>query len=257
MTGLAGDLYQGETTHLRFGPRPHRLRYSMFQILIDIDAARRLNQTLFVFSHNRFNLFSFYDADHGDGRAHGLRAWVDETLLKGGIDLAGGEVRLLCMPRVLGHVFNPISLYFCRRACGQLAAMIYEVNNTFGERHFYLIPGEEVGGQIVQSCVKRFYVSPFMDMAMTYEFKVLTPGERIRVAIKGRNEDDELVIAASFSGKRLPLSDKSLMTAFVANPFLTLKVVGAIRFEAARLLLKGLRPRSRPPLPATPVTFAG
>jgi DUF1365 family protein len=249
VSGLAGDIYTGEVVHRRFLPRSHHLRYSMFQILIDIDAAPDLDRALRLFSHNRFNLFAFHDADHGEGRRGGLRAWVDETLAAFGIDLDGGEVRLLCMPRMLGHVFNPLSLYFCQRRGGELAAMIYEVNNTHGERHFYVIPTVEEGGRIRQSCAKTFYVSPFMDMDMTYDFTVLSPGERIAVTVEGSDSRGERLIAASFCGRRGPLTDATLAAAFASHPLLTLKVVAAIRIEAMRLVLKGLRARRWSPAP--------
>lgn len=248
MNGPPGAIYLGEVAHQRFRPRSHSLRYSMFQILIDIDAAPRLDRALRLFSHNRWNLFSFHDADHGDGRAP-LRAFIDAKLAAAGIDLAGGEVRLLCMPRVLGHVFNPLSIYFCRHATGPLAAVIYEVNNTFGERHFYVLGAAEVNGRIVQSCPKAFFVSPFMDMAMTYDFTVLSPGERIAVNVAARDAEGSPVIAARFAGVRSDLSDRTLLRVFVTHPLVTLKVVAAIHFEAIRLVLKGLRPRRRPTAP--------
>jgi len=246
----AGALYIGEVTHRRFRPRRHRLRYSMFQTLIDIDRAQDLGRALRLFSHNRFNLFSFHDADHGDGRRGALRAFVEARLAAVGIDLAGGEVRLLCMPRVLGHVFNPLSVYFCRRPGGELAAMIYEVNNTFGERHFYVMAAVEEDGRIVQSCAKAFYVSPFMDMAMTYDFTLLAPGYRIAVTVGGRDAQGSRVIAACFAGVQAELSDRTLLRVFFTHPLVTLKVVAAIHFEAIRLLLKGLRLRPHPSAPS-------
>lgn len=248
MSPPCGAIYIGEVAHQRFRPRAHSLRYSMFQILIDLDAAPSLDRALRLFSHNRWNLFSFHDADHGDGRAP-LRACIDAKLAAAGIDLAGGEVKLLCLPRVLGHVFNPLSVYFCRHATGPLAAVIYEVNNTFGERHFYVLAAAEVNGRIVQSCPKAFFVSPFMDMAMTYDFTVLSPGERIAVNVAGRDAEGSPVIAARFAGVRSELSDRTLLRVFVTHPLVTLKVVGAIHFEAIRLLLKGLRLRSRAAAP--------
>ena len=145
MTAFASGLYAGAVTHRRFRPKTHRLRYSMFQMLFDLDETPSLARRLRLFSHNRFNLFSFFDRDHGDGRAGPLRAWVEETCAAAGIDLEGGPVRLLCMPRLLGHVFNPLSLYYCHRRDGTLAAMLYEVNNTFGERHSYLIAAVFLG----------------------------------------------------------------------------------------------------------------
>jgi len=252
---LASAFYAGAVTHRRLSPTPHRLRYSMFQILFDLGETPALARRLRFFSHNRFNLFSFHDRDHGDGRARGLRAYVEETLSAGGISLGGGPIRLLCMPRLLGHVFNPLSIYYCHRADGTLAAMFYEVNNTFGERHSYLIavpPGAE--GPIRQTCEKAFHVSPFMDMAMTYEFKVTMPRETLTTAIRGRAPDGSPIIVAAFAGRRRELTDRVLVHALFAYPLLTVKVVAAIHFEGLKLMLKGLRLRPRPPAPAHAVT---
>jgi len=255
VSGFASALYAGAVVHRRFRPRGHHLRYRMFQMLLDLDEAPRLAGALRLFSHNAFNLFSFHDRDHGDGRPD-LRAWVDDVLGAAGITIAGGSVRILCMPRMLGHVFNPLSLYFCRRADGALAAMIYEVNNTFGQRHSYLIPAVEgAGGAIRQTCAKAFHVSPFMDMAMSYDFQVTAPAAHIATTIEGRDSDGELIIAASFAGRRRAITGQTLLRAFFEYPLLTLKVVAAIHWEAVKLILKGLRVRPVPPAPNEAVTL--
>ena len=158
----ASALYGGSLSHHRFAPRPHRLRYAMFQMLLDLDEAPDLGRRLRLFSYNRFNLFSHHDRDHGEGRRGALRSWVEDVLAEAGISIAGGRVMLLCMPRLFGHVFNPLSIYYCFRIDGSLAAMLYEVNNTFGQRHCYLIEATAGdGGEIRQACDKAFYVSPF------------------------------------------------------------------------------------------------
>ncbi len=257
MSAFASGLYAGVVTHQRSRPKAHRLRYSMFQMLFDLDETPRLANALRLFSHNRFNLFSFFDRDHGDGRPGPLRAWVEETLAAAGIPLEGGAIRLLCMPRLFGHVFNPLSIYYCHRADGSLAAMLYEVNNTFGERHSYLIavpPG--ASGPIRQTCAKAFHVSPFMGMEMTYDFKVTTPGESVTTAVNASDGQGAPVLAAAFFGRRREFADRELVHALVAYPLLTLKVVAAIRFEAVKLILKGVRPRPRPAAPAHAVTVA-
>ncbi len=259
MNALASAFYAGAVIHRRLSPTPHRLRYSMFQMLFDLDETPALSRRLRFFSHNRFNLFSFHDRDHGDGdgRAGALRAYVEETLSAAGIALGGGPIRVLCMPRLLGHVFNPLSIYYCHRPDGALAAMLYEVNNTFGERHSYLIavpPGAKA--PIRQSCEKAFHVSPFMDMAMTYDFKVTTPGETLTTAIRGGAPDGSPIIVAAFTGRRRELTDRVLFHALFAYPLLTVKVVAAIHFEALKLILKGLRLRPRPPAPDHAVTVA-
>ena len=257
MSGAASCLYLGEVSHRRFAPRAHRLRYRMFQMLLELDEAPGLARRLRLFSVNRFNLFSHYDSDHGSGGGS-LRAYVEETLREAGVTLPGGRIYLLCMPRILGHVFNPLSLYFCHRADGSLAAMLYEVNNTFGQRHSYLIPATaDADGVIRHGCAKAFHVSPFKDMAMTYAFQVSAPGETIATTIHGRAPDGALIIAAAFAGRRRALTDGALLRALVGFPMLTLKVVAAIHFEAAKLWLKGVRLRPVPPLPAEAVTVVG
>ncbi len=253
MTG-ASALYAGIVTHQRFAPTRHRLRYGMFQMLFDLDELPALSTRLRLFSHNRFNLLGFHDRDHGEGGVH-LRAWVEATLAAAGHPIVGGQILLLCMPRVLGHVFNPLSIYFCHDRDGALAAMLYEVNNTFGERHSYLIPlGGPAGEVIHQSCAKAFHVSPFMDMAMTYDFRISRPGETIATTVHGKDAAGALLIAAAFTGARRELSDASLAGALVRYPLLTLKVVAAIHLEAVKLILKGLRLRPRPPPPGAAIS---
>ena len=256
--GFISALYTGAVTHQRFAPRRHHLRYAMFQMLFDLDETPALARRLRLFSHNAFNLVGFHDRDHGDGRRL-LRAWVEETLDRAGMPIDGGRILLLCMPRILGHVFNPLSIYFCHRRDGALAAMLYEVNNTFGERHSYLIPVSDpaaapTDAPIRQSCAKAFHVSPFMDMAMTYDFQITPPGATIATTIHGKDPAGALLIAATFTGARRDLTDGALAGALLRHPLLTLKVVVAIHFEALKLVLKGLRLRQRPPAPRQAVS---
>jgi DUF1365 family protein len=257
--GFISALYTGAVTHQRFAPRRHHLRYAMFQMLFDLDETSSLSNHLRLFSQNAFNLVSFHDRDHGDGRDGPLRGWVEETLDRAGAPIDGGRILLLCMPRVLGHVFNPLSIYFCHRRDGALAAMLYEVNNTFGERHSYLIPvsdsaADPMDAPIRQSCAKAFHVSPFMDMAMTYDFQITPPGETLATTVHGKDAAGALLLAAAFTGVRQPVTDGVLARAVLTHPLLTLKVVAAIHLEAAKLLLKGLRLRPCPPAPSEPVS---
>jgi DUF1365 family protein len=256
VTPAASGLYAGEVVHQRFAPRRHRLKYRLFQILFDLDDLPALSRRLRLFSHNRFNAFSFHDTDHGEGADAPLRDYVDRILLEAGLDLGGGRILLLCLPRVLGWVFNPLSVYYCHDAKGDLVAMIYEVKNTFGEQHSYVIPAGEAGdGPIIQSCQKGFYVSPFMDMDMTYDFRLTRPGETVATTIYGRDGFGSPLIFAAFTGQRQALSDRVLARVLVGFPLLTLGVVAAIHWEAIILALKGLRLRIRPAPPAEPVTL--
>jgi DUF1365 family protein len=147
-----------------------------------------------------------------------------------------------------------LSVYFCYQRDGSLAAMLYEVHNTFRERHAYLIPVDRTAGTIIdQRCRKRFYVSPFMDMDMNYRFRVAVPDQRIAVAIRAADQDG-LLLAAALSGDRLAMTDATLLRLLATHPLLTLKVIGAIHWHALRMVLKGFRLRSRPRPPAAPVT---
>ena len=246
----ASGLYPGLVAHRRYKPVVHALRYRIFQMLFDLDEIPALARSLRLFSHNRFNLLSFNDRDHLAATGQTLRQQVERHLSEAGIHLDGGAIRVLCMPRVLGCVFNPISVYYCHRRDGELAAMLYEVNNTFGERHCYLLPST---GAVAQECAKRLYVSPFFALDMVYRFRVSLPGKSVSVAIEGL-AGGETMITTSFTGARQELSDRSLLGAFLSHPLLALKVLGGIHWEALRLWRKGLRLQPRPPAPSKPVT---
>ena len=252
----ASALYTGEVEHLRLRPSRHALRYRLFNLLLDLDELPQLSRRLRLFGFDRAGVVSFHQRDHGAGAATGLRDWVDQQLQAAGLQ-TGGHVRLLCMPRVFGHCFNPLSVYFCYHPKGWLSAILYQVNNTFGQRHSYLIPvvGQEASGLVRQACEKAFYVSPFMDMDLRYEFVVHPPAGRIAVTVNVLDEAG-LLLRASFAGGRQPLTDGGLMSALVRSPFLGLKVVAGIHWEALKIWRKGIRLRPRPAAPAQPVTIA-
>jgi DUF1365 family protein len=254
MTDDASALYRGTVMHQRLRPKRHRLRYRVFSLLLDLDGLDALAARLKLFSRNRFNLFSFRDKDYGAGTSEPLRAQVERHMAAAGVAADGGPIRLLTMPRVLGYAFNPLSVYFCYRRSGDLAAILYEVNNTFGQRHSYLIPVTGSGdGAILQECSKQFYVSPFLDMEMTYLFRTVPPGERVGVAISGRDAQGPIIVASLFAN-RSPLTDPGLALAFATYPLLTLKVIAGIHWEALQIWLKGIGLRGRPRPPDRPVT---
>jgi DUF1365 family protein len=251
---LASCLYAGTVMHRRFKPRAHRLTYRLFWSLFDLDELPHLPSRLRLLSLNAFNLFGFYTADHGDGSARPLRQQVEDHLAAAGIDLDGGAIRLLCMPRLIGFVFNPISVYYCHHRAGALKAVLYEVHNTFGQRHSYLIPVDgDVGDALEQRCLKAFYVSPFMDMDIAYRFRLREPAERVALFIESSDALGPVLIA-SLAGARQALTDAALLRAFLGFPLMTLKVVAGIHWEALKLWLKGMRPRPRPAAPS-PITI--
>ncbi|MET0338532.1 MAG: DUF1365 domain-containing protein [Caulobacter sp.] len=249
----ASALYVGEVRHWRVRPREHVLRYRVFMLLLDLDAVDDVLSRLRLLARGRLGLMSFNAADYGDRSGRPLRGQVEVRLAEAGIE-AGGAIRLLTMPRILGYGFNPLSLYFCHRPDGALAAILYEVSNTFGERHAYLIATPQKGDDLVrQSAPKRFYVSPFMDMDLSYAFTVQPPGEKTSVAITVSDGEGPM-LTASFAGQRRPLTDGQLLRAWLGHPLLTFKVMVGIHWEALKIWRKGVGFRHRPPLPAHAVT---
>lgn len=252
--GYASGLYVGTVMHRRVKPVRHRLSYTVFSLLIDLDELPRLDQELRLFARNRFGLLGFRDRDFGPGDGTPLKAWAAGHLARAGIE-ADGPVRILCFPRVLGFVFNPLSVWFCHRRDGSLAAIIHEVSNTFGQRHSYLIPADPgPDGLVRQSCDKGFYVSPFMDMATTYHFRIRPPAGDLTLAIR-QTDAAGPVLHAALTARRVELTDGALLRAWVRHPLMTLKVVAGIHWEALRLWRKGMTIRPRPDAPADPVTI--
>lgn len=230
-------LYFGSVFHRRLGAHPHRFRYRLFWLYLDLDDLETLSGRLRLFSHNRFNLLSFNDRDHGDGGDRSLKAQALALLAASGLQVDIGAIRLFCMPRTLGYDFNPLSVYFCYRPDGALAALIYEVHNTFGGRHSYVMTAN-AAGPVRHACNKAFFVSPFLPMGLRYEFQVAPPGETIAIAIRAVGEDGP-ILRAALAGERRALTDRELLWAALAFPLVALKATAAIHWQALRLLAKG------------------
>jgi DUF1365 family protein len=254
VTGMHSALYSGSVAHRRLSPRRHRFRYRAFWLLLDLDELPALTQRLRLFSYNRFNLFSLRDADHGDGGERPLRRQIEDLLDEAGVAHRGGRIALFCMPRTLGFDFNPLSVYFCTDAGGRTVAIVYQVHNTFGDRHSYVIRVDAADGTVRQACDKGFYVSPFMDMALHYDFRVTIPADRVVVGI-GVSGPEGPVLHASLAGERRALTDRALFASFLSIPLVSLKVIAAIHFEAVKLWLKRFRFYHRPPPPARGATI--
>jgi len=232
-------LYVGEVVHARARPRKHRLRYRVFSLLLDLDELPVLDRTLRLFGHNRRAVLGFHDADHGDSEKGQLKAWVMSRLSSAGIATGDLRVRVLCYPRIFGYVFNPLTVYFCEKQDGTLLAILYEVCNTFHERHTYIIPAGKAEADVSHSCAKELYVSPFMPMDCRYDFRIRPPGEKVRVAIDESDSEGHLLFA-SFAGDRHEISDSALLKSLLTYPLMTLKVMGAIHWEALLLWMKGI-----------------
>lgn len=250
---VAAALYVGDVMHQRMKPFGHRFRYRVFSLLIDLDRLGEANELSALFSVNCRNVVSFYERDHAGEQ--GIRVHADNLLAQAG--LHARRILLVCYPRILGYVFNPLSVYYAYGERDQLIALIYEVRNTFGERHTYVGPVgcEEMSkAGLRQTCEKLFHVSPFVGMNMRYHFRMLPPGNGIRWRILETDRNCPL-LAATFSGRQVALTTSALAKLGASMPFLTFKIVGGIHWEALKLWLKGAKYTPRPPVPA-PVSIA-
>lgn len=243
--GLKSAVYQGHVMHHRFTPRRHRFIYRVFSACLDLDELPQLDQ-LKLFAVNRWGLFSFHEKDHGTGQGL-LRDEITQLLTDRGYASATASIRLLCYPRILGYTFNPLSVYFCYNQHDEPEVILYEVSNTFGQRHSYLLPASIQDDPVIRhQCDKLMYVSPFMPMDTAYGFRIRPPAEQVSVCIRQSDRSTEqAVLHATFSGKKQSLSDRQLIKLFITHPLMTLKVMAAIHWEALRLWQKGLRLQPR------------
>lgn len=254
-------IYAGKVTHKRMRPKQHFLLYSMFYMLLDIDEIDMIAKHHWLFSRNRRNLFSFFDRDHGNksgtcDQILPLRDYVENRLREAEIKHSGCRICLMTMPRIFGYVFNPLSVYFCHDDEDRLFALIYEVNNTFGQRHSYIFPLEgdaRKDNVFRQECDKEFYVSPFLDMNLVYDFTITRPAGSASIVINARDKNG-LLIATAFRGKRREFGDRQLLRLALIYPLLTVKVIAGIHWEALQIWLKGIGLRPRPKTPRQTTT---
>ena len=237
-------IYNGVVTHTRFKPVKHYLKYKTFSLFLDLDEIEKLDKTNPVFSFNKFNVFSFYNKDHGERDGKSLKDWALKNLKKFNIQENINKIKLLCYPRVFGYVFNPLSIFYCYEN-NILKVIFYEVKNTFNEQHTYIFKTKG-RDRIEQTCKKKFYVSPFMDMETNYDFKLLHPNEKLFVSIE-QTDKEGLVLKAVQTGEKKELNLKQLIINFFKYPLMTVKIISAIHFEAFLLWRKGAiyRPRDK------------
>ena len=233
-------LYVGEVMHRRHIPVGHRFTYGVYYLLIDIDELPTLDRQLVGFGFGRAAPFSFHARDHGPRDGSPLRPWFERQLAEAGIDLEGGAVRILTMPRVFGYVFNPISVWFGYGPAGDLRGVLYEVSNTFGQWHHHLFAAGAAGDELRHVFDKELAVSPFIGMEATYEFRVHSPDERASIVVR-EFEPAGQVLTATFVARRRELTTASLWGAFVSHPLITLKVMGGIQWQALQLVRKRVR----------------
>jgi DUF1365 family protein len=228
----------GMVRHRRLRPVEHAFAYKTYFLMLPM---RRLRDApCRALARNRFGLLAFHDRDHGDGRDDSL-AWLDQLLHAEGIADAVGEVWLQTYPRVLGYVFKPVSFWYCERADGSLAAIVAEVNNTFGERHCYLLAGEQLAyGRDLQAR-KVFHVSPFSQIVGGYRFRFMRSrsGDAERCVARVDHEDaDGALLQTSLSGRLAPLTPASVRAAFFGLPLMSFGVIARIHWQALRVWAK-------------------
>ena len=258
-TDAVAQLCFGQVRHKRLRPAPNAFAYATYYVRLPLRALGQAGFGCALFSRNRFNLLSFADADHGDGKQP-LVDWIDALLAAEGVQGADGEVWLQAMPRVLGFVFNPVSFWFCHRADGALRAVLCDVRNTFGERHFYLLDnGAVIADGAELTARKVFHVSPFCRVEGGYRFRFTrgahadTPGS-LSVACIDYEDADGPLLLTSLSGSAVPVSAASTARAFFGYPLMTVGVVLRIHVQALRLWLRRVPFFSKPVPPQVKVT---
>jgi uncharacterized protein len=241
MTVTDGAIFAGHVVHKRLRPKPHALRYGVFNMLLDLEQIDALSRRLRLFSHNRFNVFSFYDSDHGPGDGTAAIEIARNCLKGAALPHDGRRIQLLSYPRILGYVFNPLSVFYVYAPDGMLETLIYEVNNTFGERTSYVVAAGDMqtSGVYAQAARKSMFVSPFASGAGGYGFRITNPGDEAVVAVL-LSDDDGALIKTHFRGTREAMTDMRLAGLLLRFPLLTFKVMAAIHWEALKLWLKGV-----------------
>jgi DUF1365 family protein len=240
--GLNSCLYECDVVHRRLRPKRHAFEHRIMMMYADLDELPQIHRSLRLLSHNRANLYSFREADYFPTGVPGeLKARVLAYLRGQGIELpADGKVRLLTLPRTLGYIFNPISIYFCSNTAELPVCAIAEVGNTFGEKKLFLLPlkpNKRHAERFSVRAPKEYYVSPFSDLDISFDFDCLLPQERLQVRIEDWDRDGKLLIS-HLRGKRVMLTDWQLARFAVKFPALTLKVITLIHWHALRLALK-------------------
>ena len=236
---MTSSIYNGTVIHKRFKPKIHFFKYKVFSLLIDLSELNILDKKINFFSYNKFNLISFFDKDHGERNGSSLVEWVKKNLKENKINTENIKIKLLCYPRILGYVFNPLSVFYIYDSDEKLISVLYEVKNTFGEQHTYIFKVEN-NNLIQHSCEKKFHVSPFIEMDCNYFFRILKPAEKISVIID-QYQSNEKILYASQDGKRTEFTSSELIKSYLKHPLMTFKIISAIHFEAFKLWAKGIK----------------
>jgi DUF1365 family protein len=236
-------LYTGSIVHARATPAENVFRYPLSFFVLDLDELPELERRLRLFSVNRRNVVTLQDRDHFDDDGRSVKEKAIAFARAGGVDLPDdARVLMLAQLRVLGYVFNPVSFYWCYGANGELACMIAELNNTFGERLPELLPG----GSLRYEHEKRLHVSPFMPLEQRYRYAFSEPAERVHARIDVL-EGEERPLQATLTGTREELTNRTLGRALLRYPLMPVQVIGRIHWQALKLWRKRVPFRHKPP----------
>ena len=236
---MTSCIYNGTVIHKRFKPKIHFFKYKVFSLLIDLSELNYLDKKIGFFSYNKFNLISFFDKDHGDRDGSSVINWVKKNLKENDVNCENIRIKLLCYPRILGYVFNPLSIFYVYDKNDKLISLLYEVKNTFGEQHTYIFKIKE-NNLLQHNCEKKFHVSPFIEMNCSYFFRTLKPADKISIIID-QYQLNEKILYASQDGKRTDFTTSELIKSYLKHPLMTFKVIAAIHFEAFKLWTKGIK----------------
>jgi DUF1365 family protein len=238
-TTSSSALYECKVLHHRLTPKEHRFQYNVFYLWLDLDELDSLSGRLRFFKRNRRGLFAFFDVDHIVRDSTDTKENVLQTIREAGVDTSRiSKIRLLTFPRVLGYIFNPVCFYYCFDADEQPICAVAEVTNTFHEQKPYVITDLEAD-RFRLVTPKHFYVSPFLDLELKFDFKLRLPAEHLEIHVDDR-EGDQRAILTSLTGKRRELTDSALFICALKYPLLTLRVIFLIHWQAFRLWMKGL-----------------
>ncbi len=242
--GLEPSIMFGRVGHARLFPRRNRFGYGIYYLAVPLSRIDTL-----PLARNRLAALSLYDRDHGDRTELGLSDWANDIFADYGFDTSDSEIVLVCMPRVLGYVFNPVSFWLLQNPEGDLRAVLCEVHNTFGERHTYLCAHADrrsISRSDVLHGAKLFHVSPFLTREGGYDFTFDVSAEKLNIRIDYSDAAGRKLLVTSLSGVFQPLTRSSLRRAFRAYPLVTLKATALIHWQALKLLAKGIRFNTKP-----------
>lgn len=252
------SLYSTIISHQRFRKFKNKFKYFLFSLYLDHDELIDLSKKIKIFSYNSFNIISFYEKDHGYRDGKSLRIFVENHLKSQNFIFNHLKIRIFCFPRVLGYVFNPLSIIYCYED-KNLIAIFYEVKNTSNEQHTYFFARKNNKNfdKYIHQCNKNFYVSPFIGMKGIYKFKNTIPKDKIAIIIDLFDENNKKILSASQYGNKISLSSISFLKQLIYNPFLTFKVIFGILYESVFIYIKGGKYYSRKKKIIDSISFEG